>query len=76
MPMDKYLKGFTLIEFIAVLIIAAIFIVAVVPSYYAFIQSNKVVTVTNQLSAAINYARMEAIKRGVTVGVCSAAIMP
>ena len=64
--------GFTIIEFIAVLAIAAIFLIAAVPGYQALIQNSKVVTVTNKLSASLNLARMEAVKRGVRVSVCPA----
>lgn len=65
--------GFTLIELIATISVAAIFIVAAVPSYYALIQNNKVVSVANRLSAGFNFARIEAVKRGVRVSVCPAA---
>jgi len=64
--------GFTLIELIAALSIAAIFIIIAVPGYYSLIQNNKVVSVANQLSASFNQARMEAVKRGVRVSVCPA----
>ncbi|MCW8450678.1 GspH/FimT family pseudopilin [Legionella quinlivanii] len=65
-------KGFTLTELIVTLCIAAIFITVAVPGYYALIQNNKVVAMVNRLSASLNFARMEAIKRGVRVSVCSA----
>jgi type IV fimbrial biogenesis protein FimT len=65
-------NGFTVIEFMIVLLITAIFITVAVPSYYSLIQNNKVVSVTNKLSASFNFARMEAIKRGARVSVCSA----
>lgn len=62
--------GFTIVEFMVVLTIAAIFITFAVPSYYQMIQNNKVTTVANKLSASFNFARMEAVKRGVRVAVC------
>ncbi|KTC69286.1 type IV pre-pilin [Legionella birminghamensis] len=65
-------KGFTLTELIVTLCIAAIFISVAVPGYYSLIQNNKVVAMVNRLSASLNFARMEAIKRGVRVSVCSA----
>ncbi|KTD22340.1 GspH/FimT family pseudopilin [Legionella londiniensis] len=67
------MKGFTIVEFIAVLAIGAIFLIAAVPGYQALIQNNKVVSITNKLSASLNMARMEAVKRGVRVSVCPAA---
>jgi len=66
-------RGFTIIEAVITVLIAAIFLAAAVPSYYALIQNNKVAMTTNKLSAAFNMARMEAVKRGVKVTVCSAA---
>lgn len=69
----KSFFGFTLIEFIAVLAIAAIFITLVVPAYRAIIQNNKVVSAVNKLSASLSLARMEAIKRGEPVAVCPTA---
>ena len=63
-------RGFTMIELIMVLTIGAIFMIAAVPGYQALIQNSKVVAVINQLSASLNLARMEAIKRGSRVSVC------
>ncbi|RUR15228.1 prepilin-type N-terminal cleavage/methylation domain-containing protein [Legionella septentrionalis] len=66
-------KAFTLVEFLTVLAMAAIFIALAVPGYYGLIQNNKVVSVANKLSASLGLARMEAVKRGVRVSVCPAA---
>ena len=66
------MRGFNVVEFIVVLAIAALFITLGVPGYYSLIKNNKVVSVTNKLSATFNYARMEAVKRGSRVSVCSA----
>lgn len=66
-------KGFTLIEFITVLLIAAIFIVLAVPGYNFFVVNNRIVSITNKLAASINYAKIEAIRRGEAVAICSAA---
>ena len=66
-------RGFTLIEALITVLIAAIFLGVAVPSYYSLIQNNKIVTTTNKLSATFNMARMEAVKRGVKVTICSAA---
>jgi len=69
----RHTNGFTLIELVITLSIAAIFISAAVPSYYSLIQNNKVVSVVNRLSASFSFARTEAVKRGVRVSVCPAA---
>ncbi|MFC3909657.1 GspH/FimT family pseudopilin [Legionella dresdenensis] len=70
--MSKH-RGFTLAEFMITLAIAAIFIALAIPGYYSLIQNNKAVSAVNKLSASLNYARMEAIKRGVRISVCAAA---
>lgn len=69
----KSFTGFTLIELLIVLTIAALFITLVVPGYRAIIQNNKVVSTVNKLSASLQLARMEAVKRGVPVVVCPTA---
>jgi len=66
-------SGFTLVEFLITMTIAAIFLTIAVPSYYSMMQNNRVITFTNGMSAAFNFARIEAIKRGVRVSVCSAS---
>lgn len=65
-------KGFTLVELLITVLVGTIFLLIAVPSYYNFIQNNKVVSVANRLSASFSLARMEAIKRGARVSVCSA----
>lgn len=65
--------GFTLVELVTVLAIAAIFTTIAVPGYKAMIQNNKVASATNKLSASLHLARMEAVRRGVAVAVCPAA---
>lgn len=67
------MRGFTLVEIAITLVVAAIFLAVAVPSYYAMIQNNKVVAMSNKLAASFNYARMEAIRRGTRVSVCPAA---
>ena len=67
------IAGFTLVEMMVTLLVAAIFLGVAVPSYYSLIQNNKVVAMTNKLAASLNYARMEAIRRGQRVSVCAAA---
>jgi type IV fimbrial biogenesis protein FimT len=69
----KRWTGFTLTEFVIVLAIAGLFISLAVPGYYSLIQNNKVVSMINNLSSGLNFARIESIRRGVRVSVCSAA---
>ena len=67
------LKGFTLIEMMITLVVAAILIGLAVPGYFNLVQNNQIIATVNKLSASLNYARLEAIKRGEQVSVCAAA---
>ena len=67
----KMNKGFTLIELMVVLAVAAILITIGLPSFRAIIQNNRAITQANELITAINMARSEAIKRGASVSICS-----
>jgi len=70
--MDRQ-RGFTLTELIITMAIAAILLTVGVPSFRDMILNNRIVTQTNELIAALNLTRSEAIKRGVRVVVCRAA---
>jgi type IV fimbrial biogenesis protein FimT len=57
-------RGFTLVELMVVLVIAAILLGLGVPGFRNLIQSQRLTTTVNDLFAAINLTRAEAIKRG------------
>jgi type IV fimbrial biogenesis protein FimT len=59
--------GFSAIELMIVLAIAVILLTAAVPGFRSMIQSQRMTTATNDLLAAINLTRSEAIKRGARV---------
>lgn len=63
--------GFTLIELLVTIIILAILLSIAVPNFVTFVQNNRLVGQTNDLVTSLNYARSEAIKRGIRVSVCS-----
>lgn len=63
-------RGFTLMELIVTLAVAAVFVAIAVPSYRATINRNSVATQVNDFLAALNYARSEAITRGLVVRMC------
>lgn len=66
----KRLKGFSLIELIVTLAIAAIVLSIAIPSYQSTVRNNQRTTAINELANALQLARSTAISRRVTVTVC------
>lgn len=64
-------SGFTLIELMVTISVLAILLGVGVPSFQATIQGNRISTSANDLVAALQFARSEAVRRGVNVTVCS-----
>ncbi|MEE9346268.1 MAG: GspH/FimT family pseudopilin [Methylococcales bacterium] len=62
--------GFTLIELITTLSVAAIILTVGVPGFQTMVQNNRLTTDINRLITDLNLARMEAIKRGQDVTIC------
>lgn len=65
--------GFTLIELMVTLAIAVILITVGIPSYQNIIRNNRATAISNEMLTALYFARSEAIKRGISVSVCSSA---
>ena len=57
-------RGFTLIEFIVAIAVAAIMISLAIPGFTALIAANRLNTITNDWVSAINLARSEAVRTG------------
>jgi type IV fimbrial biogenesis protein FimT len=57
-------SGFTLTELMITVSIAGILTALAMPSFISTIRSNQLTTYSNELVAAFNFARSEAIKRG------------
>ncbi len=68
--MSKAVKGFTLIELMMTLSIAAILLTIAVPSYITFTKNSRITAQTNKIVTAISMARGEASKRGTRVVLC------
>ncbi len=62
--------GFTLIELVVTILVAAILITIAVPSFEHITVSSRLTTTANSLVDALNTARMEAIKRNADVQFC------
>jgi type IV fimbrial biogenesis protein FimT len=62
--------GFTLIELMVTLAVAAILLTVAIPSFRSTVQNNRATGQANDLLSSLNVARSEAVKRGATVSVC------
>jgi type IV fimbrial biogenesis protein FimT len=62
--------GFTLVELLVTLAVAAVLLTMAVPGFQSVMARNRVSGLTNELIAALNLARSEAIKGGYTVTIC------
>lgn len=63
-------QGFTLIETIVTMVVAAVLLTIAVPAFRGMILSSRLATLTNEMVRTLNLARQEAIKRGVRVVMC------
>lgn len=72
--MKKHLKkyrGFTLLELMVTLAVAAVLLTTGIPSFVGLMKDNRLTAQVNEFVAAVTLARSEAIKRGVQVRVTS-----
>jgi len=67
------LRGFTLIELMVSLVVAAILLGVGVPSFQQFIKANRIKSEFGDLTEALNIARSEAAKKAAVVRVCARA---
>ena len=63
-------RGFNLIELMLGITVLAIVLGLGVPSFIDTIRNNRVISQSNDLLTALNYARSEALKRGFRVSAC------
>ena len=63
-------SGFTLIELVVTVTIAAILITIAVPGLNNFVETNRLTSATNEFVVDQSFARSEALKRGANTGVC------
>ena len=63
-------RGFTLIELVVTLAVASVLLVVAVPNIRTFVQNSRARTQINDLVTDLTYARSQAVKRGLSVGLC------
>lgn len=64
------LAGFSLLELMITLAVAAILVVIAVPSFTGLMHRSQVSSASNELLASLSYARTEAVTRGQLVSMC------
>lgn len=69
-PVTRRIRGFTLIELVVTMAVAAILVAVAVPNMRTFIQNGRLNTQTNDLIGDLSLSRSEAIKRRSNVGLC------
>lgn len=67
--MHQRLKGFTLVELMVTIAVLAIVVTIAVPSFITMVARGRADTETSDFYRALNYARLEAINRGLNVRV-------
>lgn len=71
--MGQKQRGFTLIELMVTIAVLAIVVSIAAPSFSTMINNNRSVALGEELASAINFARVEAAKRGDTVSICASS---
>jgi type IV fimbrial biogenesis protein FimT len=66
-------RGFTILELMVTLAIAAVLFSMAAPSFSQLTIRNRLVTYANDFIATVNYARSEAIRRGSPVSICASS---
>lgn len=66
-------RGFNIIELMVTVAVVAILAAMALPSFADAIARNRIAGQANDFSAAVNYARTEAIRRNAPAGVCASS---
>lgn len=63
-------RGFTLLELMVVLIVAAIILTLAVPNFRTLMMNSRLSNAVSNLSGALNYARNTALSQNAPIGMC------
>lgn len=66
-------RGFTLVELLVTMAVAAILLTIAVPNLQMFVLNSRMASQANDLITAFNMARSEAVKRAASVTVCASS---
>ena len=66
-------RGFTMLELMITILVAAILVMVAAPSFRTALQKHRVQAASDDLQAAIQYARTEAVLRATYVSLCATA---
>ncbi|MEE4379215.1 MAG: GspH/FimT family pseudopilin, partial [Candidatus Competibacteraceae bacterium] len=66
-------NGFTLLELMVTMAIAAIVLTVAVPSFQGIILNNRIASHTNDFASSLNLARSEAVKRARRTVLCKSS---
>lgn len=66
-------SGFTLVELVTTVAIAAVLAAIALPSFRNTLRSNRVATSTNEMLASLSYSRSEAIRSARWASICGSA---
>lgn len=72
-PTSNGVRGFSLLELMIAIIVAGILAAIAVPSFRTTLQRHRLRTSVDNLQAAVQYARTEAVLRATYVSVCASA---
>lgn len=67
----KHAHGFTLVELLITILVAALLMALAIPAFHSFVENNRIISSTNELITSLAVARSEAIHRRDTVTLCS-----
>jgi prepilin-type N-terminal cleavage/methylation domain-containing protein len=73
LPANRRPRGFSIVELMVAILVAAILVAIAVPSFRTTLQKHRLRVSADSLQAAVQYARTEAILRATYVSLCASA---